>query len=48
MNERTDSFKIGDDTIALRVIGVFELTNGKISAWRDYFDLQQYMSQLPQ
>ncbi len=48
MNERTDSFRIGDTTIALRVMGTFELSDGKISAWRDYFDLQQYMSQLPQ
>jgi limonene-1,2-epoxide hydrolase len=47
MNERTDSFRIGDTTIQLRVMGIFELSDGKISAWRDYFDLQQYMSQLP-
>ena len=48
MNERTDTFKIGDTTIQLRVMGTFELSDGKISAWRDYFDMQQYMSQLPQ
>ena len=48
MNERTDVFKIGDCTIQLRVMGTFELIDGKISAWRDYFDIQQYMSQLPQ
>jgi limonene-1,2-epoxide hydrolase len=48
MNERTDSFKIGDTTIQLRVMGTFELSGGKISAWRDYFDMQQYLSQLPQ
>lgn len=48
MNERTDFFKIGDSTIQLRVMGAFELTGGKISAWRDYFDMQEYMSQLPQ
>ena len=47
MNERTDTFKIGDSTIALRVMGVFELSDGKISAWRDYFDMQQYLSQMP-
>jgi limonene-1,2-epoxide hydrolase len=29
-------------------MGTFELSDGKISAWRDYFDMQQYMSQLPQ
>ena len=48
MNERTDTFTFGDTTVALRVMGVFELTDGKISHWRDYFDMNQYMSQLPQ
>jgi limonene-1,2-epoxide hydrolase len=48
MNERTDTFRIGDHTIALRVMGVFELADGKIIAWRDYFDMNQYLSQLPQ
>ncbi len=47
MNERTDIFRMGDDTIELRVMGCFELTDGKISAWRDYFDMQEYLSQLP-
>lgn len=47
LNERTDTFQIGDTTITLRVMGVFELKQGKISAWRDYFDMQQYMNQLP-
>jgi limonene-1,2-epoxide hydrolase len=27
-------------------MGTFEVRDGKISAWRDYFDLSQYMSQL--
>lgn len=48
LNERTDTFQIGDTTIALRVMGTFEVTDGKITAWRDYFDMNQYMSQLPQ
>ena len=48
MNERTDTFIIGDTTVALRVMGTFELTGGKITAWRDYFDLNEYLSQLPQ
>ena len=47
MNERTDTFLIGDTTIKLRIMGTFELSDGKISRWRDYFDMQQYMSQLP-
>ena len=47
MNERSDSFHIGDHTIVLPVMGVFELSDGKISAWRDYFDMNQYMQQIP-
>jgi limonene-1,2-epoxide hydrolase len=27
-------------------MGTFEVRAGKIAAWRDYFDLNQYMSQL--
>jgi limonene-1,2-epoxide hydrolase len=27
-------------------MGTFEVKGGKIVAWRDYFDLNQYMSQL--
>ncbi len=47
LNERTDTFQIGEASIALRVMGTFELVDGKISAWRDYFDMNQYMQQLP-
>jgi limonene-1,2-epoxide hydrolase len=42
MNERTDRFLIGGKWIELPVMGVFELRDGKISAWRDYFDLAQF------
>ena len=48
LNERSDRFQIGNHTITLRVMGIFELADGKITAWRDYFDMNQYMSQLPQ
>ncbi len=42
-NERIDSFAVGDKEIAAPVCGVFELTaDGKISAWRDYFDMGQF------
>jgi limonene-1,2-epoxide hydrolase len=47
LNERTDTFRIGDATITLRVMGTFELRDGKIVAWRDYFDMQQYINQMP-
>lgn len=48
MNERTDTFQLGDHVLTMRVMGVFELADGKITAWRDYFDLNEYLSQLPQ
>lgn len=47
MTERTDRFQIGGRWVELPVMGVFELDNGKISAWRDYFDMQQFQKQLP-
>jgi limonene-1,2-epoxide hydrolase len=28
-------------------MGTFEVRDGKIAGWRDYFDLNQYMQQLP-
>jgi limonene-1,2-epoxide hydrolase len=43
--ERTDRFVMGAKTIELPVAGIFELRDGKIAAWRDYFDLQSFMNQ---
>ena len=40
MNERTDVMRRKDgDPIPLPVTGVFEIENGQIKAWRDYFDM---------
>jgi limonene-1,2-epoxide hydrolase len=40
MNERTDVMRRKDgDDIPLPVTGVFEVIDGKIAAWRDYFDM---------
>jgi len=39
MNERVDHFDLGDRNVSLPVAGIFELRDGKIVAWRDYFDL---------
>lgn len=41
LNERTDRFVKGDLTIDLPVAGVFEVTDGRISLWRDYFDMAE-------
>ena len=47
MNERTDRFRIGEKWIDLPVAGVFEVNDdGKITLWRDYFDLATMMSQM--
>jgi limonene-1,2-epoxide hydrolase len=42
MNERTDTIVMGDKTVALPVMGAFEIVDGKIAAWRDYFDMGQF------
>ena len=42
MNERTDRLQIGDTLIELPVMGVFEIRDGRISAWRDYFDMAPF------
>ncbi|MGZ6007909.1 MAG: limonene-1,2-epoxide hydrolase family protein [Rhizomicrobium sp.] len=46
LTERTDVFQMGPKTLSLRVMGTFEFRNGLISAWRDYFDLGQFQSQM--
>ncbi len=43
--ERVDHFTIMGRKISLPVAGVFEVRNGKIAAWRDYFDLQTWLKQ---
>ena len=47
LTERTDRFEIGGRWVELPVMGSFELRDGKITAWRDYFDLAQFQRQLP-
>ncbi len=46
MTERVDVFKLPDKSIALPVMGTFEVRDGKIAAWRDYFDMNQFTSQM--
>jgi limonene-1,2-epoxide hydrolase len=47
LTERTDRFEIGGKWIELPVMGAFSVRAGRITAWRDYFDLQQFVRQLP-
>jgi len=43
MNERLDRFTPPTGkAYGLPVAGVFEVTNGKITAWRDYFCMRQF------
>lgn len=42
MNERTDILVMAGNRVELPVMGVFELRDGKISAWRDYFDMSAF------
>ena len=44
LTERVDVFKLGGRSFELPVMGTFEITDGKISAWRDYFDMGQFTS----
>jgi limonene-1,2-epoxide hydrolase len=48
LTERTDRFRMPDGRwIALPVMGAFEVGgDGKITHWRDYFDMNQFMTQV--
>jgi limonene-1,2-epoxide hydrolase len=43
--ERIDRFDIAGKKIELPVAGVFEIKDGKIAAWRDYFDMATWTRQ---
>jgi limonene-1,2-epoxide hydrolase len=47
MTERVDVFQLPDKSFELPVMGIFEVSDGTINAWRDYFDLNQFTSQMP-
>jgi limonene-1,2-epoxide hydrolase len=44
-NERVDSFQMRGRRVEVPVAGVFETADGKINAWRDYFDLATWTRQ---
>jgi limonene-1,2-epoxide hydrolase len=47
LTERVDRFVINGKPIEIAVMGTFEVgADGKITAWRDYFDMQQFMQQM--
>jgi len=41
--ERLDKTKAGDKQVDLPCFGMFEMSDGKIKVWRDYFDLNTYV-----
>jgi limonene-1,2-epoxide hydrolase len=44
--ERIDVFKQGGKEVTLHINGVLEIEDGKVVAWREYFDLAHLASQL--
>ncbi|HET9831502.1 MAG TPA: limonene-1,2-epoxide hydrolase family protein, partial [Vicinamibacterales bacterium] len=46
MTERVDVFKLPNKSFELPVAGVFEVSDGKIKAWRDYFDQNQFATRM--
>ena len=45
LNERVDRVTMGGKEIALPFAGLFEIRDGKIAAWRDYFDFATWQRQ---
>ncbi len=47
LTERVDYFEMPHRRVAFSLMGTFEIENGIIRQWRDYFDLKQSMDQMP-
>ena len=45
LTERLDRF-VGEKSVELPVMGTFEVKDGKITSWRDYFDLSMWTKQM--
>lgn len=46
MTERVDCVRLDGKSVALRIAGVFEVHEGVITGWRDYFDPKEFGAQL--
>ena len=47
MNERVDRFFLaGGKQVDVRVAGYFEVSNGKVRRWRDYFDTGKLLTDM--
>jgi limonene-1,2-epoxide hydrolase len=43
--ERVARFEMEAGHVDMPVVGVFEMADGKIAAWRDYFDMAMFSGQ---
>jgi limonene-1,2-epoxide hydrolase len=43
MTERVDSFVFEEGTVAIPVMGIFEIEDGLIARWRDYADIGSFV-----
>jgi limonene-1,2-epoxide hydrolase len=46
LTERVDHFLVEGRRVSVPCMGIFEMREGKIAAWRDYWDLRQFEKQL--
>ena len=46
LTERVDAFKLPTKSFEVQIMGTFEVRGGKISAWRDYFDMNQFTTRM--
>lgn len=46
LTERMDRFVLGGKNVELPVMGAFDIKDGKITAWRDYFDMATWTKQM--
>ena len=44
MVERLDRTEVGDKKVDLPCFGIFEMQDGKIKVWRDYFDMNTFVT----
>ena len=42
LTERVDVMEMQGKTVELPVMGTFEVRDGKIARWRDYFDMRTF------
>ncbi len=46
LTERSDRYRIKGTWVVFEVMGIFELREGQIAGWRDYFDMKKGAKQI--